>query len=253
MKTAFRTDVGQVRTINEDRAIVGQLPCGLVMAVLADGMGGHQAGEVASQSAVDLLAGELSGLEGSLTPDELRERVLSAIAKANAEVYGQSVSRSDLTGMGTTLVVALAEPGRVIIAHVGDSRAYLLHGGELVQLTEDHSLVNELVRSGQISPEEAKGHPRRNVLTRALGTEPNVVPDVRELEWSAGDLLLLCTDGLTNMIDETAIFHTLRGEGDLKSKADSLVDQALKAGGDDNITVILVGNEPDACGEGGDQ
>lgn len=155
--------------------------------------------------------------------------------------------------MGTTLVALLAKPERALIAHVGDSRAYLLRGETLKQLTEDHSLVNELIRSGQISPEEAKGHPRRNVLTRALGTEPSVAPDLYELEWSAGDLLLLCTDGLTNMINEPDIFHTLRGEGDLDAKAERLVKQALDAGGDDNISVILVQNEQDAGGEGGDQ
>jgi serine/threonine protein phosphatase PrpC len=253
MKTAFRTDVGQIRSINEDRAVVAELPNGWLLAALADGMGGHQAGDVASQSAVDWLAGELKTLDGSLSEGELRERLRETIARANAHIHAQSVQHPELAGMGTTLVACLANPARLVVAHVGDSRAYLLSGDDFRQLTEDHSLVNELVRSGQISPEEAKGHPRRNVLTRALGTEPFVAPDLHELEWSPGDLLLLCTDGLTNMISESDIIRTLRSEKDLDAMADRLVEQALAAGGDDNVSVILVRNERDEGMEGGDQ
>jgi serine/threonine protein phosphatase PrpC len=253
MKTAFRTDVGQIRSINEDRAVITELPNGWLLAVLADGMGGHQAGDVASQSAVDRLASELAQLESGRPDGELRDHLRETIARANAYIHAQSVSRPELAGMGTTLVAALASPERVFIAHVGDSRAYLLRGDELVQLTEDHSLVNELVRSGQISPEEAKAHPQRNVLTRALGTEPFVAPDLHELEWSAGDLLLLCTDGLTNMINDADILGTLKSGTDLDAMAERLVEQALEAGGSDNVSVILVRNEKEDGGEGGDR
>lgn len=253
MKTAFRTDVGQVRTINEDRAAIERLPGGTVLAVLADGMGGHQAGDVASQSAVDLVAQAFAGEAKELAAGEREKRLLAAITAANADIYARSISRPELAGMGTTLVVALAGQDRGILAHVGDSRAYLLRAGQLVRLTEDHSLVNELVRSGQISPEEAESHPRRNVLTRAVGTESDVVPDVHEWEWSEGDTLLLCTDGLTNMMSDTAIGERLQQAGDVDALADELVAGALAAGGDDNITVIVVKNEQEDGGGGTDQ
>lgn len=253
MKTAFRTDVGQVRTINEDRAVIERLPGGIVLAVLADGMGGHQAGDVASQTAVDLVVQALAGQEQDLPAGEQEKRLRAAIVAANADIYARSISRPELAGMGTTLVVALAGPERGVIAHVGDSRAYLLRSGQLDRLTEDHSLVNELVRSGQISPEEAEGHPRRNVLTRAVGTEPDVVPDMHEWVWSPGDTLLLCTDGLTNMMSEAAISGLLQETDDVEAVADKLLEAALAAGGDDNITVIVVRNEQDDGGGGTDQ
>jgi serine/threonine protein phosphatase PrpC len=223
---AHQTDAGRKRRRNED-AFVVKPP---VFAV-ADGMGGPRAGEVASSlatAAVKTAEGEETG----------HDRVVALIQAANRSVYERSSEDAAVSGMGTTMTIAVVEES-VTIGHVGDSRAYLLRHGALEQLTDDHSLVSELVRAGKLSPEEAENHPQRSVITRALGTDPNVDVDVFTVNAHGGDVFLLCSDGLTSMVDDDAILQAMEAHpGDLARAARELVKLANKAGGEDNITVI---------------
>lgn len=240
MNTSIRSDVGRIRSINEDRAAVHRNASGVMIALLADGMGGHQAGDIASQTAIDVVTAELGNLSVDMADSAWREAVLRAVESANRAIYERAQTNPDLSGMGTTMIAVVSDEQRLVIGSVGDSRAYLLRSGTLSQLTEDHSLVGELLRSGQITPAEAIDHPRRNVLTRALGTEFHVDADIQQRDWQAGDILLLCSDGLTNMMQEQEIAHILQQEDNLDSKADRLIERALEAGGDDNVTVVLI-------------
>jgi protein phosphatase len=205
-------------------------------------MGGAQAGELASSLAAAALKDSQEPGGGG------EERVDELIQQANRRVYERQSQDAAASGMGTTMTVALVEDGRVAFGHVGDSRAYLIRGGALEQLTEDHSLVAELVRSGRLSPEEAEGHPQRSVITRALGTDPDVDVDTFSVETRPGDLFLICSDGLTSMVDDEAILEEIaRNRHDLKSTAKALVRAANKGGGEDNITVVFfeIGGEDD--------
>jgi serine/threonine protein phosphatase PrpC len=236
-QTATLTDTGRRRRHNED-AFVAEPP----LFAVADGMGGAQAGELASSLAA-------AALKDSQEPGGGGEgRVDELIQQANRRVYERQSQDAAASGMGTTMTVALVEDGRVAFGHVGDSRAYLIRGGALEQLTEDHSLVAELVRSGKLSPEEAEGHPQRSVITRALGTDPDVDVDTFSVETKPGDLFLICSDGLTSMVDdETILEEVARNRHDLKSAAKALVRAANKGGGEDNITVVFfeIGAEDD--------
>jgi protein phosphatase len=226
-RSAAASDTGRKRRRNED-AFVNDPP----LFAVADGMGGAQAGEVASRLAATALRENQVG-----APAE--QRVVSLIQEANRRVYERSSEDAAVSGMGTTMTVALVEDGRVLIGHVGDSRAYLVRDGRLDQLTEDHSLVAELLRSGKLSPEEAEAHPQRSVITRAIGTDPDVDVDTFTIEPKAGDVFLLCSDGLTDMIaDETILELVERHRDDLDTAAKALIRAANKAGGVDNITVV---------------
>ena len=234
---ARASDTGRKRRRNEDSYVVAP-----PLFAVADGMGGAQAGEVASKLAAAALEdtdpGSLSG----------PERLVSLIQEANRRVYERAASDPSTSGMGTTMTVALVETGGVTIGHVGDSRAYLVREARLEQLTEDHSLVAELVRSGKLSPEEADVHPQRSVITRVLGTDPNVDVDTFSVATRPGDLFLLCSDGLTSMVDDEAILREVeRNRTDLRAAAKGLVRAANKGGGEDNITVVFF-----EIGEGGD-
>lgn len=251
MKMAYRSDIGRIRLVNEDRAWGQQQGSGLVIAVVADGMGGHQAGDVASQLAVDTFRDSLQDMDSELSLDERKMLIRQTILQANEVIYDMASRNDQYHNMGTTVVAALVQADDGVIGHIGDSRAYKLRDGELTQLTEDHTLVNELAKSGQISPEEAANHPRRNVLTRALGTDAQVEVDVRGISWVEGDILLLCSDGLSNMVTDEQMRETLQSdELDLDGKADRLVQLALQAGGDDNITVVLLHHADDTEQEG---
>ncbi|MCC2685836.1 MAG: protein serine/threonine phosphatase [Paenibacillaceae bacterium] len=241
--TAQRTDIGRIRTVNEDRYSVLNDLGGYTLAVIADGMGGHQAGDTASYLAVDTIVRQLKVLHDGMTFEECKYHVKKAILLANERVFEMSSERAHYRGMGTTIVVALASPDYVTIGHIGDSRAYMIRKSKIKQLTEDHSLVSELVRSGQITVEEASNHPRRNVLTRALGTEAAIEVEMNDFEWTKDDLLLLCTDGLSNLLDDPTMLKLIEEDGDLHSKVNRLVDTALVAGGDDNITAVLLANK----------
>lgn len=235
MRWAQLTDIGLVRSLNEDSLCVSPE---IGLFAVADGMGGHLAGEVASATALQILEQELAK---RLQKGEFPEHALvAAVQEANRQIFELSSQNQHLSGMGTTITACLKRGGNIYIAQVGDSRAYLLRESLILQLTEDHSLVRELVRKGGLTEEQALHHPQRNVLTRALGTAPNVNVDSYHHEVSPGDLLLLCTDGLTAYLRPDEIMRTIRTAPGLDSAARSLVDKALGAGGKDNITVILL-------------
>jgi protein phosphatase len=228
-RSAAATDPGRRRRQNEDAYV-----CEPPLFAVADGIGGAQAGEVASRLAATAL--RETGADGA----DPRRHVDALIQEANRRVYERQTSDASASGMGTTITAALLHDDIVWIGHVGDSRAYLIRDDKLEQLTEDHSLVAELVRSGKLSPEEAERHPQRSVVTRALGTDPNVDVDTFEVEGRAGDLYMLCSDGLTTMVDDDTILAEIdRNRDDLKSAAKALVRAANRGGGEDNITVVF--------------
>ncbi len=227
LRHAAATHTGRRRPHNEDAHVV-QSP----LFAVADGMGGPRAGEVASRLAAEALRDEQGDGSGE-------ERVASLIQTANRRIYQRSSEDAEVSGMGTTMTVALVEAGTVAIGHVGDSRAYLVRDNELEQLTEDHTLVNELLKSGKLSAEEAHSHPQRSVITRALGTEPDVDVDTFTVEARPGDVFLLCSDGLSSMISDNEILGLVRsGNGDLDAALRGLIQAANTSGGDDNITVV---------------
>lgn len=246
MITAIKTNVGRVRPVNEDHAYACPDLNGFAVAVVADGMGGHQAGDVASQLAVDTVVSELQSIHHGLSVEQCEEAVREAIDKANTTIYRLGTSEGKYLGMGTTIVVAVAHHEVAIVGHIGDSRAYRWKDGTIMQITEDHTLVNELFKSGQITYEESLAHPRKHVVSRALGTDETETADIQRLEWGEGEMLLLCSDGLTNLVSDEQIAETLRKGEQLDRKAERLIQYALQAGGDDNVTVVLLSNEPAA-------
>ena len=226
------TDVGLVRQRNED-AYVAEYP----LFVVADGLGGHLGGEVASRVAVDTLvhAAKEEGPDDGI-PDRLR----TAILRANAAVSERASQDPRLTGMGTTITAVVAGRDRIFLGHVGDSRAYLLRDGELRALTEDHSLVQRMVREGRLTPEQAEIHPQRSVLTRALGIDDDLEVDQATVEVTDGDRLLLCSDGLTTMVADEDIRKILAGTDHPQAASQALVEAANAAGGQDNITTVVL-------------
>ncbi len=224
-----KSDTGRARRVNED-AYFARSP----LFVLADGMGGAQAGEVASRLAADTFAAGLP--EGGSSEERLAAQTL----EANRRIHDHSRTDRDRAGMGTTLTAAYVDGDEVALAHVGDSRAYLLREGELTRLTRDHSLVDELVRRGKLTEEEAAEHPQRSIITRALGPEPFVEVDTLTHPLHDGDVLLLCSDGLTSMVSEADVGEILRTAPSLGNAGRALVDAANEAGGRDNITVVLL-------------
>ena len=233
---AFRTDVGKVRANNQDAPIVSEK---LRLYGVADGMGGHKGGEVASTSARDDLLRELEGKTPSVAA------LSGAIEEVNRQIYHQQEHDDALTGMGTTLSVLWMSDNFVYIGHVGDSRVYLLRDGEFKQMTLDHSLVEQLVREGVLTEEEAQNHPMRNIITRAIGTDESVEVDVVVEERRKGDLWLACSAGLHGLVDDRQMRDALRQYAPEKA-ADVLLKAALDAGGRDNVTLVIVhdGEEP---------
>jgi len=238
----MKSHIGCVRQINEDYYACTVDLNGRVLAVVADGMGGHQAGEIASRLAVERIMEELRHLERGLDAVDERERLMQAILRANEEVYKYSLAHPECSGMGTTVVATLLGPEGGVTAHIGDSRLYHYSAGKLQLKTEDHSLVQELMRSGQITQEEASVHPQRNVLMRALGTEPDVRIDLGHITWELGDVVLLCSDGLSNKVHTEVMEHWLQQPLSLQAQVDGLVQHALDSGGEDNITLVAVRN-----------
>jgi PPM family protein phosphatase len=232
-----RTDVGRQRSANEDSLVVAP-----PFFAVADGMGGAKAGEVASAMATEAFETERDSDE---TPEAQLERILR---EANRRIYDLARSDESHRGMGTTLTAAKVTGDEISLAHVGDSRAYRMRDGELEQLTKDHSLVAELERSGQITPEAAEHHPQRSIITRALGPEPDVEVDTYTVTAREGDLFLLCSDGLTSMISDDEIGSILRSADSLDAAADALVRAANQSGGKDNITVVLFRVGPNGDG-----
>lgn len=233
-----KSDIGLVRQTNEDSYAC--IPPNLFL--VADGMGGHVAGEVASRMAVKAVS---DYIQSNLTVGCDQELLLEkAIIQANELIFSLSKSRDDCAGMGTTISTVFLDQSHVYWGHVGDSRIYMIRDNELHQLTNDHSLVWELVQSGNITKAEAHTHPQRNMLTRAVGTSKNIKVDTGTMNWSQGDLLLLCTDGLTNMLNEQEIQQIiLADKNDGETVVNILISAANQAGGHDNVTAILLKNE----------
>lgn len=239
MEINFQTDVGQRRNTNQDYAGLFENKTGLALAVLADGMGGHQAGDVASQMAVNNLGEQWQNSE-ICTSEKAIQWLIQEIQAVNEVIYEKGQSKTEYQGMGTTIVTAALLKESLVLANVGDSRAYLVREDQLVQLTEDHSLVNELVKSGEITAEMAANHPRKNVLTRSLGMPKTVEVDVTNHFWLPNDYVILCSDGLTNMVSEADMLEIIHSEQSLKEKVATLITAANEAGGLDNITVLII-------------
>lgn len=232
MRAFVRSDIGKVRPINEDAFYLphgGERFC-----AVADGMGGHNAGEVASAMAVQIFS---EALRMEAVPDG--RAMGRAVERANALVYERSMQADQFSGMGTTFTALSFVAERAHIAHVGDSRAYLLRNGTIMRLTVDHTLVEEMVMKGLITPREAKYHPKRNYITRALGTAEEVEVDLIQIELKAGDVFFLCSDGLSNHVEEKHILEISQRSASWQEKADAAVDAALEAGGSDNITALF--------------
>jgi protein phosphatase len=237
------TDTGRQRRANED-ALFSRSP----LFAVADGMGGAKAGEIASRTAIDVIG---LGVEDGI----VRSRLVELVRRANRAVHEAQIADLELSGMGTTVTVAHVGEEALTVAHVGDSRAYLMRGGSLRRLTDDHSLVEEMRRSGKLTAEEAANHPQRSIITRALGPDSSVEVDVREFKLERGDIVLLCSDGLTGMIPESRVGEILAGNTTLDVAGRSLIAAANAAGGRDNITVVLlrVGDTSDEVIESDDQ
>lgn len=241
MLTALKTDTGKIRQHNEDDAGIFKGKDEFVLAVVADGMGGNLAGDVASKMAVKAMGEKWNEAETIPTaPSDCEKWLIEQILSVNSKIYDHAQAHEECQGMGTTIVCALFTGKTVSVAHIGDSRCYLLQDGDFVQVTEDHSLVNELVRTGEISREDAEHHPRKNVLTKALGTDQSVSIDTRSFDIEPGDKLLLCSDGLTNKVEGTELKDILQSDSAPQEKVNLLVDKANQNGGEDNITAVLL-------------
>lgn len=239
MKIFSQTDVGKVRSSNQDAFFAGELENGAAFGIVCDGMGGANAGNIASETAVKVISDYiLRSYRIGMNEFDIEKMLKNAMDNANLEIYELSSSKEEYTGMGTTAVVALIQNGKAIIANVGDSRIYLIDE-DISQLTRDHSVVQSLIESGKISPEDAKVHPRKNVITRALGTENSIIADTSAVDLNEGSVLLLCTDGLSSYVDKPDILKTFKEKSPEKVPKE-LIKLANSAGGGDNITVVTL-------------
>lgn len=248
IRTVHASDIGRVRSVNEDSVWIGTTRHGYTLGIIADGMGGHQAGETASRLALETIKNNLDELEPDIQDEALRDALLAAILEANSTVFKEAAVDDKYHNMGTTVVAVLLNGSRGYIGHIGDSRAYLIRDNAAVQLTEDHTLVNELFKNGQISVEELDNHPRRNVLIRALGTDAEVVADMAPVTLLPGEILLLCSDGLSNFVTNEHLGKVAGiQEIPLEERADRLLQLALLAGGSDNISIALLEHHGEAA------
>lgn len=236
MKISSATSVGKVRPVNEDAFFVSPPDdSGSLLAIVADGMGGHNAGEVASSEAINVIKDVVLDNEHNA-----KEMLTQAINSANSTIYNMSLDKQALFGMGTTITACLIEKDKVTAAQVGDSRLYLIRDEMIIQITKDHSLVEMLIDNGSITKEDAKHHPQKNVITRAIGTDKEVSADIYEFSICEGDIILLCSDGLVNMVEDEKILSVITRTKSFEETADKLIAEAENAGGSDNITVILI-------------
>lgn len=240
LKAVYKTDVGRVRKNNEDSVGIFINNDGQRLAIVADGMGGHLAGDVASSMTLTALKEMWEESERIQTADQAEEWLKSKIVQVNRDLFEHSNNHAECEGMGTTIEAVITTNLFATIAHVGDSRCYILNESGFQQLTEDHTLVNELVRTGQISKEDAEHHPRKNVILRALGTEQTVNIDIKTITFEEGDNLLLCSDGLSNKVSEEEMAEILKNDDNLDKKAETLISLANEHGGEDNITLAIV-------------
>lgn len=241
------SDIGKKRTLNEDGAAVFTLPNGILLAVIADGMGVHQGGEFASSTAIQIMGDEFTKLEATSFQDteEWVEWLKETVLYVNRYLYNYANENKEVEGMGTTLEAVLIKDRTCFGAHIGDSRVYKINNEQIEQITTDHSYVKVLVDSGEITEQEAEVHPQRNWIIKALGSERSVEPDCYTLDLKDTAYLLLCSDGLSNKVDNPSIHKIVQSDLSLKEKTKALVDLANKMGGEDNISVILLGS-PDS-------
>lgn len=240
MKISAKTDVGLVRKNNQDFFLAGELQDGVTWAVVCDGMGGASGGNIASEVAATMISEKLSsGFHPGMNDNSIKHLIISAVEAANASVFSKAKADESLEGMGTTAVIVMIKEDTMYLAHVGDSRIYVVSEDSINQLTTDHSVVQMMIDNGEITPEEAKTHPKKNIITRALGVEDSVRIDYDQEIFNEGDTVLLCTDGLTNFVSDNDILNICR-ENDSYSFTDKLVEAALKNGGGDNVTVVAV-------------
>ncbi|WP_026893907.1 Stp1/IreP family PP2C-type Ser/Thr phosphatase [Clostridiisalibacter paucivorans] len=241
MNVAVKTDVGLIREINQDAYLWCSEP-NIALFAVADGMGGHNAGEIASSLAIntinDIIYRDKNKLENG--DSNIFRLIYNILNKANNVILSKSEKENDLSGMGTTITLAYIYDDNIYIGHIGDSRAYLFRNNKLIQITEDHSLVAQLVKNGTISEEEAANHPQKNIITRALGTDYIIKPDIFKRDIENGDIIMLCTDGLTNMLKDEDISEILTKEENLDVACDTLINKANNVGGTDNTTVMLI-------------
>ncbi|MCT2538016.1 Stp1/IreP family PP2C-type Ser/Thr phosphatase [Aquibacillus koreensis] len=240
MNGYFLTDKGKVRDHNEDAGGFFFNAQQQALAVIADGMGGHKAGDVASQMVIESLKEKWNEMTTIVSPDQAENWLSECITETNHLVYGHAKEHEDCAGMGTTIVAVICTVDFITIAHIGDSRCYLYNAQGFKQVTEDHSLVNELVRSGQITKDDAEYHPRKNVLLKALGTEQNVQVDIQTIGWEPHNKLLLCSDGLSNKISEIELDTYIDESLNIEETAHKFIELANERGGEDNISIVLV-------------
>lgn len=242
MKIVAKTDKGLIRSSNQDAYAVGELPGEVAWAVVCDGMGGEAGGNIASALAVKVISEKITSAYNEKMRDASIKNLLdSAISAANIEVYDMAYSRPDLQGMGTTVVAVIVRDKTAFIAHAGDSRAYIVNGDIIQQITTDHSLVQNLVDRGEITAEQAQHHPKKNLITRAVGVEKRIDIDFSEIDLNDNETLILCTDGLSNYVSNNEMIDDIK-DGQYYAFADRLVKRANKNGGGDNITVVAIAN-----------
>ncbi len=240
MKIVARTDKGCVRENNQDSYTGGELSGGVAYAIVCDGMGGAAEGAFASSEAVKIIREKIcSGYKSGMSDISIKALLVSALENANKHIYLLSLTDEKYYGMGTTAVAAIVTDSYAYIAHVGDSRAYMISGGEANQLTRDHSVVQRMLENGEITPDEVENHPKKHIITRAIGVDSEIKVDFCQESFSSGSVLLMCSDGLTNFVSAESIVEQT-SEGQYFEYAEKLVSLALKNGGGDNVTVVAV-------------
>jgi len=249
MEASFKSDVGKVREVNEDAGGIYFNRANQMLATIADGMGGHKAGDVASQLVLNYLKELWQNTDQFETEEEIATWLEKAVIETNEHVLNEAKNDSDFLGMGTTVVVAVFFNDVVIVAHVGDSRLYYITEDKIDQITEDHSFVQELVKTGEITEEEAEAHPKKNVLLRALGTERDVTVDINSFKVEDQSYILICSDGLSNKLSPEDLMTVVYSNQTLDEKIDELISLANDRGGEDNISVILVKISREKAGE----
>lgn len=236
------TDVGRKRKVNEDSAAVFTRSEGLILAVIADGMGGHRAGDYASSTAIKVIGEQFLELDDTKIEDEQHwaEWLQETVNYVNRLLFNEAKENEELKGMGTTLEAALIRGNSCLVSHTGDSRVYAINENGVRQITKDHSYVNILLENGEITEAEAEAHPQRNWIMKAIGSEKTIEPDLYSIELTDQSYLMLCTDGLSNKVDQTKMYEIVMSDANLSEKVKELVDLANKMGGEDNISVILL-------------
>lgn len=238
LEYGIKTDIGMKRQLNEDNcSVLVDYPGVPVCFIIADGMGGHKCGEVASKKAVDSVFDHL--LKANWETKDISSLLKDIIEKVNEEVYQFSLLDEATQGMGTTLIITVFKNNKLFIGHVGDSRVYLIRNNSIEKVTWDHSFIEELVKNGSITRDEAVNHPKKNLITRAVGYELDLLVDTYELDLVESDTVLLCTDGLTNMIEETKILEIINNAENPQAACDTLIENANNRGGEDNVTVVI--------------